>query len=113
MTRGCCCLAGTLQETLLFAQLHSALAGVDGDDNIDPAGRQPLNWDTPDSDGRLRDDLAGQLHRSEPRGLCTRHLVGRRNWWRVLRRVPLGGDVTFNSAGEFQVTAIDFEGTSV
>jgi len=31
--------------------VHSALAGVDGDDNIDPAGRQPLNWDTPDSDG--------------------------------------------------------------
>lgn len=106
-------LAGVLQETLLYAQLHSGLAGVGGTDNIAIVGRQPVNWNTPVATGNFglislmsftggnpgADVYSVTLWDAETGGV-------------FYGEHPLTGDVTFNALGDFQVTAIDFTGIS-
>lgn len=102
-------LATTLQETLLFAQLHDGLAGVDGTDAVAVAGRQATHWGVPASSGEFglvsAIDFAGgtpggpvysvTLWDTETEGLC-------------FGEFPLTGDATFNSMGSYQVTVIDW-----
>jgi hypothetical protein len=104
-------LATTLQGVLLFGQLHSAPAGVTNMDNIALPGRLPALWNTPGSNFGLISAMnftggtpgasvySVTFWDSETDGTCR-------------GEEPLTGDVTFNAAGEFQVTAIDFVGTS-
>lgn len=107
-------LANTLQANLVFAQLHSSIAG-DGTANIAVAGRQPVIWDTPDGVGDFGLISAINFTGGEPAG--TVYSV---TMWDAetpgtgifYGEFPVIGDSTFNLSGEYQVTAIDFTGTT-
>jgi hypothetical protein len=104
-------LASTLQGVLVFAQLHDGPAGITNMDNIAVAGRQPAFWDVPAASFGLVSqldftggDLNGVVYSitlwdTETDGVC-------------YGEFPLTGDLSFNSLGEIQITAIDFVGTT-
>lgn len=108
---GMALVASLLQETLLYAQLHSASAG-DGGDNIALEGRQPVPWGTPDSGGDFglasaitftggdpsSDIYSVTLWDEETDGICYGEYV-------------LSEDASFNADGEYHITALDFNGT--
>jgi hypothetical protein len=103
-------MADTLQETLLFAQLHSDIAGVDGTDNIAVAGRQPIVWGTPDSDGNFGLLSPLDFTDGEPdSGVYSITVWDTETDGACYGELPFGsGDLTFNAAGEYSVTVIDF-----
>jgi hypothetical protein len=104
-------LATTLQGVLLFGQLHSGPAGADGTGNVALPGRLPARWDTPDSNFGLISamNFTGGVPGSSVYSVTFWDAETDGGLW---SEEPLTGDVTFNAAGEFQVTAIDFVGTS-
>lgn len=107
--------ATALITNLVWAQLHSASAGVDGGDNICSLTRQAVHWDTPDG-GDFGMSGAIRFTGGTPNG--TVYSVSLWDTEEVdtgtfYGEYPLTGDLTFNGQGEFQVTAIDFTGTSI
>lgn len=108
-------LANQLQDdALLFAQLHSGLAGAAGTENIAVAGRQPVAWTTPNgTTGSF--GLTSQIAftAGTPSGpVYSVTLWDAETAGTFHGEYPLAGDVTFNLSGEYQVTAIDFTGTT-
>lgn len=106
-------LANALQDVFLYGQLHSGLAGVTGVDNIATAGRVAVNWDVPDSDGKFR--LISEIAFTGGVPDATVYSV---TMWDdetaglFYGEFVLTGDNAFNGAGEYEVTALDFTGTS-
>lgn len=107
-------IANALQDdALLFAQLHSGLAGVSGTDNIALAGRQPAVWATPGGTGSF--GLASQISftgGTPGTDVYSVTLWGAETAGTFYGEYALTGDTTFNFIGEYQVTAIDFTGTT-
>lgn len=104
-------VATELQTKLMFAQLHSGIAGAFGTDNIAVAGRQLIHWTTPAASFGLISVLS--FIGGTPGGPAYSITL----WDTETDGVyygenPLGGDNTFNAVGEFQVTAIDVTGTT-
>lgn len=104
--------AATLRASLLYAQLHSGSAGVDGTSNIAIAARQPVTWTIISStefallsqlefvDGTPGGDAYSvTLWDAETDGNCYAECL-------------LSGDNAFNAEGKFLVTQIDFLATS-
>lgn len=101
--------ASALQTGMLFAQLHSAAAGLTYTDNVCPTGRKALLWSTPQAgDFGLRSalkftggDPGGPVYSvtlwdDEVEGTCYGEFV------------LTSGDTAFNGEGAYQITAIDF-----
>jgi hypothetical protein len=105
-------LANALRQTLLFAQLHSDVAGTGGD-NIAIAGRLPVTWATPDSDGDFGLASAVVFTGGTPGApVYSVTLWDDETAGAFYGEFALGGDSAFSTAGQYSVTAIDFVGTS-
>lgn len=107
-------LANTLQtDALLFAQLHSGLAG-DGTDNIAVPGRQPVDWDTPVGNGDFGLISAIDFTGGTPGGdVYSVTIWDAETDGSCHGEFPItDGDITFNLMGQFSITAIDATGAS-
>lgn len=104
--------ATTLQTVLLFAQLHSGLAGMSGMDNIAVAGRRPVHWTMPtNGDFGLISQIAYTAGTPNA-AVYSVTLWDAETNGTYYGEYPLTGDAAFNVFGEYQVTAIDFKGTA-
>lgn len=110
---GMIALAVALQETLAYAQLHSAPAGTNGTDNLTTSGRQPTAWDTPDASGNFGLISEISFTDGDPDGeVYSVTLWDLETGGTFYGEFALDGDGTFGAAGGFLVTAIDFTGTT-
>lgn len=105
--------ANALRSALLFGQLHSAAAGTSGTSNLTSAGRQAITWTSVSGLGNFT--LASQVNFT---GGAANGTVYSITLWSASTggtfygEYAVGGDVTFNSAGNYAVTAIDLVGTA-
>jgi len=105
-------ISNSLQEVLLFAQLHFDVAGS-GNDNIAVPGRQPVDWNTPASDGDFGLIAAVTFTSGVPGDpVYSVTLWDDETAGVFYGEFPLTGDSTFDNTGQYQVTAIDFSGTA-
>lgn len=111
--RGMQLIATALQDTLTHAQLHSGPGGADGTDNVTTSGRQEINWSTPDSLGNFGLTSLINFTDGEINGVVTSvTLWDAETDGDVYGEWVLAGDQTFGFDGQYQVTAIDFTGTT-
>lgn len=104
--------ATAIQSNLLFAQLHTASAGTSGVDNLCSSSRKPVQW-TSAVDGSF--GLASAVLFTGGESSQTVNSV---TLWdaetdgNFYGEFAVTGDTTFNSVGEYKVTAIDFTATA-
>lgn len=102
--------ANALRTTITHGQLHDSYAGANGLDNI-AASRQPVEWTTPTGIGDFGLASASTFTGGEPFGsIYSITLWDAETDGTMYGEFPLENDLTFNSVGEYQVTAIDVFG---
>lgn len=105
--------ANALRSNATHAQLHSAAAGAAGTSNVTSASRQAVSWSTATGDGDF--GLTAPLNFA---GGASGGAVYSVTLWTAstggtfLGEFVLTGDSSFNAAGEYSVTAIDFDGSA-
>lgn len=104
-------MSNCLQAGLLYAQLHSASAGVSGTGSVCSV-RMPVHWETPDG-GEFGLISPLRFVAGTPNGaVYSVSLWDAEVDGTFYGEFVLTGDLTFNGEGAFQVTAIDFVGTA-
>lgn len=106
--------AGTIKGLLAYAQLHSAAAGGSYTSNVTSAARQAVTWTT--STGLGSFGLLSQV--SFTGGGATNPVYSVTLWSAITAGTCYGefllsGDATFNSSGEYALTALDFTGNAI
>lgn len=109
---GLAAAAAAVQAELLYAQLHTAAAGVAYDENLSSVGRQPASWGVPVA-GAF--GLASQISFS---GGVANEVVYSVTLWDAesdgtcLGEFVITGDGVFSADGSFAITAMDFTVTA-
>lgn len=103
--------ANYLQGVLLYAQLHSGMAGPNGTDNVTPSPRQLVSWGQVTGLGNF--GLQSQIAFSG--GPASGAVYSVTLWssdqgGTYYGEAPLTGDANYNGAGEYFVTALDVTG---
>lgn len=105
--------ANALRGAITHAQLHSGAAGGSGTTNVTSAGRQAITWSAATSDGDF--GLASALNFT---GGASSGAVAEVSLWSASSggtfygNYAITGDATFNSAGEYTLTALNLNGSS-
>lgn len=106
--------ANAIKAVLGFAQLHSAAAGGSGTSNLTSAARQAATWTTPTGPGSF--GLSTPIVFTG--GAATGAIYSVTLWsassgGTFYGEFPItSGDLTFNAAGVYTVTAIDLTGSA-
>lgn len=105
--------ANSVRAAALYGQLHTAAAGSSGTSNVATSARQAVTWTTPTGPGSF--GLASGLVFT---GGAASGPIYSITFWSASSggtfygEFPLAGDLAFNAAGTYTVTATDLTGTS-
>lgn len=107
-------VAASLQDAAAYGQLHSADAGPSGTTNLTAASRVSIPWGTASGAGDFGLVSSIDFTGGDPNGVVYSMTV----WSAATDGVFYGqfvldGDNTFDGAGVFSVTALDFAGIIV
>lgn len=105
--------ANAIRNKYLYAQLHSAGAGIDGKSHVATTTRVPFSWGAATNDGDF--DIQSMIYftNGSPNGVVYSVTI-----WDALTlgtfggEFVLSGDTAFNAAGAYTVTAITQSGST-
>lgn len=104
--------ANSLRTAMAYAQLHSGLAGAAGTTDVTSAPRQPVTWAAVTALGSFSLSAQIAFTGGAPGGtVYSVTLWSASSGGTFYGELPLTGDLIFNGAGGYFVTAIDFTGT--
>lgn len=105
--------ANALRTKYVYAQLHSAAAGVLGTDNLCSSGRENFTWGAATGDGDF--DISAPIPFTGGASMGDVYSV---TLWDAATdgtfggEFVLSGDTSFNNAGEYSLTSISQDGSS-
>lgn len=110
--------ATALKGVLLYAQLHSGLAGAAGTSNVTTAARKPVSWGTTSGAGDF--GLAAQIDFT---GGASNGPIQSVTLWSAITSGTFYGEFivaattpgvtpAFNSSGDFSLTSLDLDGSA-
>src|SRR5215207_146758 len=105
--------ANALRSAMTHMQLHSADPGASGTSNVTSAARQAVTWSAATSDGDFGLSATIAFTGVAASGAATYvslwSAVSAGTWY---GNFQLSGDQTANAAGEYNVTALNLNGSS-
>ena len=105
--------ANALRSAITHAQLHTGAPGGSGTTNVSSAGRQAITWAAASGDGDFSLASALNFTGGAANGPCQYvSLWSASSGGTFYGSYALTGDATFNSAGEYQVTALTLNGSA-
>lgn len=105
--------ANALRTAITHAALHTGAPGAAGTSNTTTAARQPITWSAATNDGDF--GLASALNFT---GGAANGAVTYVSLWSAITAgtfygdYAITGDATFNSAGEYTLTALNLNGSA-
>jgi len=105
--------ANAVRGAVTHLQLHSGAPGTAGTTNVTTAARRPVTWSAATADGDFGLSATVAFTGGAASGACTYVTL-----WSALTggtcygSFALTGDATFNAAGEYNLTALNINGSA-